>query len=70
MTEDRIKAKVQLGIIKPVAEVFEAIVNPEIMTKYFISGSTGRMETGKIISWTWDDFDAEQEIKIGKIEKD
>lgn len=52
MTEDRIKAKVQLEIIKPVAEVFEAIVNPEKMNKYFISTSTGSMENGKTLVWT------------------
>ncbi len=37
MTEDRIRAKVQMGILKPAGEIFEAIVDPEIMTKYFIS---------------------------------
>jgi uncharacterized protein YndB with AHSA1/START domain len=70
MTEDRIKAKVQLGIIKPVVEVFEAIVNPEKMNKYFISTSTGSMENGKTLVWTWPDYDGELEIKVGKIEKD
>ena len=70
MAEDKIWVKVQMGILKPLSDIFEAIVNPEIMTKYFISGSTGRMETGKIISWTWDDFEVEQSIKVGKIEKD
>lgn len=70
MTEDRIKAKVQLEIIKPVAEVFEAIVNPEKMNKYFISTSTGSMENGKTLVWTQPDYDGELEIKVGKIEED
>lgn len=70
MTEDKIKAKVQMGILKPVSEVFEAIVDPEIMSKYFISSSTGKMESGKNLTWTWPDFDGEIQIKVGKIEKD
>ena len=70
MTEDKIKAKVQMGILKPVSEVFEAIVDPDKMSKYFISGSTGRMESGKNLIWTWPDFDGEIQIKVGKIEKD
>jgi len=70
MTEDKINAKVQMGILKPVSEVFEAIVDPEKMSKYFISGSTGRMESGKNLIWTWPDFDGEIQIKVGKIEKD
>ena len=32
---------------EPINEVFEAIVNPEKMTNYFISKSTGIMEEGK-----------------------
>ena len=70
MAEDKIKAKVQMGILKPAGLIFEAIVDPEQMKQYFISGSTGRMESGKTLTWTWDDFDAEHQIKIGKIEKD
>jgi len=70
MTEDRIRAKVQMGIIKPSGEIFDAIIDPEKMSKYFISGSTGRMESGKTLTWTWKDYEGEHEIKAGKIEKD
>ena len=70
MAESTITAKVQMGILKPASEIFEAIVDPEIMNKYFISTSTGRIESGKSITWTWEDFEGEHEIKIGKIEKD
>jgi uncharacterized protein YndB with AHSA1/START domain len=70
MTEDKIKAKVQLGILRPTGEVFEAIVDPDKMNKYFISTSTGRIETGMVITWTWKDFEAEQRIRVGKVDKD
>jgi len=70
MSDNTIRVKVQIGILKPANEIFEAIINPEKMSKYFISGSTGKMESGKNITWTWEDFDAELQIKVGKIEKD
>jgi len=70
MTEDRIRAKVQMGIFRSASEIFDAIINPEKMSKYFISGSTGRMESGKSLTWTWTDYEGEHEIKVGKIEKD
>lgn len=70
MVEDKIKAKVQMGILKPAGEIFEAIVDPNKMNKYFITTSTGRIESGKTIIWTWEDFEGEHEIKVGKIEKD
>jgi len=47
MSEESIKTIVQMGVLKPAHEVFEAIVDPEKMNKYFISTSTGRMESGK-----------------------
>ena len=70
MSENNIKVKVQMGILKPAHEVFEAIVDPEKMNKYFISKSIGRIESGKTITWMWEDFEAEIVIKVGKIETD
>ena len=70
MTEDRIRAKVQIGIFISASVIFDAIIDPEKMSKYFISGSTGKMESGKTLTWTWEDFEGEHEVKIGKIEKD
>ena len=41
----------KLLILKPPAEVFEAIADPTQMSNYFISQSTGRMEEGKTVLW-------------------
>ncbi len=70
MSENSITARVQMGILKPANEIFDAIIDPEKMSKYFISGSTGKMESGKTLTWTWEDFEGEHEVKVGKIEKD
>jgi len=70
MSGDKIKAKVQMGILKPAHEVFEAIVDQEKMNKYFISTSTGRMESGKALTWAWEDYDATHEIIVKDVEKD
>lgn len=69
MSDNRLKVNLQMGILKPVHEVFEAIVDPEKMIKYFTSKSTGRIECGKTLKWEWKDFDAEHEIKVIKVEK-
>ena len=70
MSEERIKKKVQMGILKPAHQVFEAIVDPDKMNKYFITTSTGRMESAKTLTWTWEDFDAVHVVKVQNIEKD
>jgi uncharacterized protein YndB with AHSA1/START domain len=59
-----------MGILKPVHEVFEAIVNLDKMNKYFITTSTGRMENSKTLNWTWEDYDASHEVKVQDIEQD
>ena len=44
----------EMLIRKPVSEVFEAFVNPEITNKFWFTKSTGRVETGAKIDWTWE----------------
>lgn len=61
-------AKASIQIQKPIEEVFEGIVNPEKMTNYFISESTGRMETGKELTWKFPEFDQRFAIKEIKTE--
>jgi len=43
-----------MEIAKPAHDVFEAIVNPEEMSHYFISSGTGRMQSGKTVHWKFD----------------
>lgn len=45
-------------IRRPVAEVFEAFVDPDITTKFWFTDSTGRLEKGKEVEWTWKMYDA------------
>jgi uncharacterized protein YndB with AHSA1/START domain len=63
-----IKAAIQ--ILKPVNEVFEAIVDPVKMSGYFISGSSGKMEEGKQIIWQFPEFDMEFPVRVVKVERD
>src|SRR5690606_40683093 len=53
---EKLTAKASIQIQKPIHEVFEAIVDPNKMSHYFIKGSTGRLETGKTIDWTFREF--------------
>jgi len=50
-------AKAALLIRKPVAEVFEAFVDPEIIINFWFDKSSGRLETGKAVQWHWTMFD-------------
>ncbi len=70
MNMQQLEVKAALQIHKPAQEVFEAIVNPGIMSNYFISESTGRMEEGKNLVWRFPEFDMDCPVRVGKIEPD
>lgn len=64
---EKLTAKASIGIQKPVSEIFEAIVNPEIMQNYFISKGSGRMETGKEIFWSFPEFEGSYPLTTKEI---
>ena len=65
----KLESKATIQIQKPIEEVFEGIVNPTKMTKYFISESSGRLESGKEVIWKFPEFDDKFPVKVNKVEK-
>jgi uncharacterized protein YndB with AHSA1/START domain len=57
-----------IQIQKPVEEVFEGIVNPSKMTQYFISSSSGRMESGVELLWKFPEFPDQYPVTDIKLE--
>ena len=70
MDTNKLEINVSMQIQKPINEVFDAIVNPEKMSNYFISESSGTMEESKSLIWKFPEFDQEVPVSVGKIEKD
>jgi uncharacterized protein YndB with AHSA1/START domain len=69
MQPENLEIKTALQILKPAYEVFEAIIDPEIMSNYFISQGSAKMEEGKHILWRFPEFDSEFPIRVDKLEK-
>src|ERR1044071_9300768 len=61
-------AKTEMLIRKPVAEVFEAFINPEITTKFWFTKSSGRLEAGKQIRWDWEMYNSGTDVTVKVIE--
>jgi uncharacterized protein YndB with AHSA1/START domain len=70
MKEQTLEIQAKLQILKPVSEVFEAIVDPVKMSNYFISKGSARMEEGKKLNWRFPEFDMDVPVEVGKIDKD
>ena len=64
---DQLTAKASIQIQQPANVVFEAIIDPDEMSHYFISESSGRMEEGKALQWKFPEFPGEFEVQVGKI---
>jgi uncharacterized protein YndB with AHSA1/START domain len=61
-------ARVAMLIRKPAAEVFEAFIDPAITTKFWFTKSTGRLEPGKHVTWTWEMYDVSTDVEVKEIE--
>ena len=61
-------SKTGMLIRKPVADVFEAFVNPDITTKFWFTKSSGRLEAGKQVQWDWEMYGISMPITAKAIE--
>lgn len=44
-------------VARPPAEVYEAIADPDQLSRYFTTaGARGRLETGAVVTWEFDDY--------------
>lgn len=57
----------QMLIRKPVAEVFEAFVNPEITTQFWFTKSTGKLEEGNSVTWEWEMYGVKSNVTVHDI---
>ena len=61
-------AKAQMLIRKPIAEVFEAFVDPAITTKFWFTKSSGNLEQSKEVRWEWEMYGASASVKVNSVE--
>ena len=61
-------AKAAMLIRKPAAQVFDAFIDPAITTRFWFTKSTGRLQPGKHITWTWEMYDISTEVEVKEIE--
>ena len=61
-------AKAEMLIRKPVAEVFEAFLDPAVTSKFWFTKGSGRLDSGKPIRWDWEMFGVSAEVSVKAIE--
>ena len=68
MSNDPISVKAEMLIRKPVDVVFEAFIDPAVTTQFWFTKSSGKMETGKQIQWTWEMFNVGTTVDVKSVE--
>ncbi|MGQ7792059.1 SRPBCC family protein [Faunimonas sp. B44] len=64
-----LKFRVAGRIARPVAEVFEAVVNPTELSRYFTTGGAkGRIEPGATVTWDFHDFPGAFPVWVTEVE--
>ena len=63
-----LKFHVAARIAKPVAEVFEAVVDPAKLSCYFTTGgAVGRLETGATVTWDFHDYPGAFPVEVVEV---
>jgi uncharacterized protein YndB with AHSA1/START domain len=65
---DPMAVKAEMLIRKPVEEVFEAFIDPAVTTNFWFTKSSGKLEAGKQIQWTWEMFNVSTVVNVKAIE--
>ena len=60
---------IQTRILKPPAEVFNAVVSGEHLVHYFANRTSGDLTEGSRVSWYWEGY-GEHPVTVKKVEQD
>jgi uncharacterized protein YndB with AHSA1/START domain len=62
-------SKAEMLIRKPVAEVFEAFIDPAITSNFWFTQGSGRLEAGKEIQWEWEMYNISIAVSVKALEE-
>jgi uncharacterized protein YndB with AHSA1/START domain len=63
-------AKAEMLIRKPVSEVFQAFINPDITSKFWFTKGSEKLQEGKPTEWTWEMYGFSLTVLTKVIETD
>lgn len=58
----------QMLIRRPVADVFEAFVDPNITTRFWFTKSSGTLKAGERMRWDWEMYGVHDEVAVKTLE--
>jgi uncharacterized protein YndB with AHSA1/START domain len=63
-----LKFRVAARIARPVHEVFEAVADPQVLSRYFTTGGAqGRLESGATVTWDFHDYPGAFPVEVVEV---
>jgi len=69
-TSNAVVARAGMLIRAPVGEVFEALVDPAITSRFWFSRGSDRLDAGREVRWDWDTYGVSAQVRPKAIERD
>jgi uncharacterized protein YndB with AHSA1/START domain len=61
-------AKAEMLIRRPIAEVFNAFIDPAVTTQFWFTRSSGKLEAGRQVQWDWEMYGVSSQVRVKAIE--
>ena len=61
-------ARATMLIRKPIADVFNAFIDPDITNKFWFSRASGPLTVGQTVTWYWDHYGVSAEVLVKDIQ--
>src|SRR5918994_215972 len=62
-------AEVGMLIRRPVADVFEAFIDPAITSRFWFTKGSGKLAPGNQIRWEWEMYDVSTTVQVKEVEQ-
>ncbi|MEJ7837991.1 MAG: SRPBCC family protein [Thermomicrobiales bacterium] len=61
-------AQTAMLIRRPMADVYEAIVDPAITAKFWFTKGSNRLDSSELVTWEWEMYGATAKVRVLEIE--
>jgi uncharacterized protein YndB with AHSA1/START domain len=62
-------ARAEMLVRRPVAEVFEAFVDPAITSRFWFTRGSGRLEPGREVTWEWAMHGVSAQVRVKALDR-
>jgi uncharacterized protein YndB with AHSA1/START domain len=62
-------AKSEMLIRRPVADVFEAFIDPATTSQFWFTKGSARLEAGKEVQWDWEMYNFSVPVRVKEVEQ-